>query len=232
MTSTLLEVADVTGGYRDAPILRNVTLRVDRGEVVALLGPNGAGKTTSLLTIAGQLRVAGGTLRFKGEDIRKTPAHVLARRGIAMVGDDRSLLASLTVAESLRLVRKPVTDPFEFLPELRELRNRRCGLLSGGEQQMLAIARAVSGGPDLLIIDELSQGLAPLVVRRLLEVVRQVADSTGVGVLVVEQHARKILQVADRGCVLVKGRVVLDEPAPVLLEDLHVIEAKYLGQTT
>jgi branched-chain amino acid transport system ATP-binding protein len=231
MTTSLLAVTAVAGGYRDATILRDLTLQVDRGEIVALLGPNGAGKTTSLLTIAGQLRVTAGTLTFKGEDISRTPTHVLARRGIAMVGDDRSLLASLTVAESLRLVKNRVSDPFEILPELDRLRNRRCGLLSGGEQQMLAIARALSGGPDLLIIDELSQGLAPLVVKRLIEVLRLVADSTGIGVLVVEQHAKAILEAADRGCVLAKGRIVVDEPASTLLDNLDLLESKYLGQT-
>jgi branched-chain amino acid transport system ATP-binding protein len=226
----LLAARGLTVGYGKAAVGWDIDLAVAPGEIVALLGPNGAGKTTTLLTLAGFLPPLAGTVSFSGKSTARTRPEQLARHGLAFIPDDRALLASLTVRETLRLVNNPVIAPTELFPQLELLMDRKCGLLSGGEQQMVAIARALSPRPPLVMVDELSLGLAPVVVERLLAVLRQEADEAGTAVLLVEQQVQEALTVADRALVLVHGRVVLSEDTRTLRENKHLIESSYLGE--
>lgn len=232
----LLAVRDLVAGYDGVPVLRGVTLDVHAGEVVALLGPNGAGKTTTLLTVSGMLPVLGGSIDVlgKGPPSTRRPDRV-ARRGVAHVPEERAVFAGLTVRENLRLGghRREVDldTVLDFFPALGPLLDRRAGLLSGGEQQMLALGRALAGRPRLLLIDEMSLGLAPIVVERMLPVVRRIADDLGGGVLLVEQHVHLALEVADRAYVLDRGRVVRTGTAEELATDRYALEASYLGGT-
>jgi ABC-type branched-subunit amino acid transport system ATPase component len=214
-------------GYGDLAAVRELDLEVKAGEVVALLGPNGAGKTTTLLTIAGELRPLAGDVECLGVASR-APLHRRVRRGLGFVPEERAVFTSLTTAANLRLGRGDAArGATSLFPELEPLQRRRAGLLSGGEQQMLTLGRALGGEPRLLLVDELSLGLAPLVVRRLLLAVRAAADR-GVGVLLVEQHAGKALSIADRLVVLRRGRVALAGTADELREHVGEIEAAYL----
>ncbi len=232
---TLLVVDRVSAGYQGQPVVWDLSLTVDEGEVVALLGPNGAGKTTSLLTIAGLLGPLSGTISLDGESIGGAPAHELARRGLTLVPDDRGLFFDLTARENLRLApRRRRTGSLgeevtRLLPELASRLDRRAGVLSGGEQQMLAVGRAICSNPRLLLIDEMSLGLAPVVVDRLLPVVRHVANELGAGVLLVEQHVQLALEVADRVYVLNHGRLALEGPAAPLRGQRALLESSYLG---
>jgi branched-chain amino acid transport system ATP-binding protein len=227
--STLLEVNGLAAGYGETPAVFDATFSVDRGEVVALLGANGAGKTTTLLAVAGFLPPTAGEVLLEGASIRGLAPHLVARRSLAMVTDDRALIPGLTVSENLALVRQKQVDALDVFPELRRLERRPAGLLSGGEQQMLAIARAIMPGPALLLIDELSLGLAPLLVSRLLSALRDVAVDLKTGVLVVEQHVEQILGCADRAYVMSRGRVSLQGQASDLLQQRSLLEASYLG---
>jgi branched-chain amino acid transport system ATP-binding protein len=223
----LLQARAVDIGYGALPVVRGLDLEVRAGEVVALLGPNGAGKSTSLLGLAGVLKPLAGTVSFLGVET-SAPLHVRCRRGLAFVPEGRSAIFSLSAQDNLRLGGRDTTAALELFPELEALSRRRAGLLSGGEQQMLTLGRALARRPKLLLADELSLGLAPLIVNRLLDALRAAASS-GVGVLIVEQQVRHALAVSDRAYVLRRGRVVLEGRSSDLLERVDEIEETYLS---
>jgi branched-chain amino acid transport system ATP-binding protein len=230
----LLQARGLACGYGASVVVRDLDLDVGAGEVVALLGANGAGKTTTLLTLAGSLAAIGGEVRFDGERIERWRAPRTARAGVSCIPDDRGLFPKLTVRENLQLAsrsRRRAADPLDLFPELRDRRGTPAGLLSGGQQQMLAIARALVREPRLLLIDELSFGLAPVVVQRLLPIVRAVADETRAGVLLVEQHVHLGLAIAERAYVLRHGTVTLSGTAAQLRDDAALLQESYLGST-
>jgi branched-chain amino acid transport system ATP-binding protein len=232
-----LAVRDLSAGYRGVPVVRELNLEVRPGEVVALLGPNGAGKTTTLETIAGLNRPISGTVELSGRNVGGEAAHVLARRSLALVPEGRALFPGLTVREHLRLAggrgqrARREEELLEMLPELRKCLGRKAGLLSGGEQQMLAVGRALVMRPRLLLVDEMSLGLAPVIVERLLPILRRAADELGSSVLFVEQHVALALEISDRAYVLTHGRIRLEGPAAELRERRELLAASYLGET-
>jgi branched-chain amino acid transport system ATP-binding protein len=221
----------VDAGYAK-PVVRGFDLELMPGEVAALLGPNGAGKTTLLLTLAGLLPCLGGTVTVGGQQVRG--ARAAARRGLVLVPDDRSLFTQLTVRDNLALASRrrgsTVDEVLDFFPALGKRLKVAAGMISGGEQQMLALGRALIQDPKVLLIDELSMGLAPVIVEELLPVVRRIADDKGVSVLLVEQHVRLALEVADRALVLVHGEIVASGPAATLAADPESLARAYLGE--
>ncbi|QJU52722.1 ATP-binding cassette domain-containing protein [Herbiconiux sp. KACC 21604] len=233
MSEKVLEVDSLVGGYRGVEVVRDVSFSVAEGEVVALLGPNGAGKTTTLLTVAGLVRPIGGSVRVLGRAAGKEPTSRLARRGMVMVPDDRGLFGELSVADTLRLAQRSRVrkndDVVDLLPALRPLWRRRVALLSGGEQQMVALAAALVRRPRLLMLDEMSLGLAPQIVTGLLGAVRSMADRDGTGVLLVEQHARVALGASDRAIVLRHGEIALEGDRHDVGSRLEAGEGSYLG---
>jgi branched-chain amino acid transport system ATP-binding protein len=228
LDARLLECRELACGYGSMAVVRDVDLHVDAGEVVALIGPNGAGKTTTLLTVAGELPAISGDVVFRGVPT-KAPLFRRARRGMGLVTEERSVFRALTAAENLRIAGLSPGKAIDVFPELAPLMGRTAGLLSGGEQQMLTLARAVAREPRLLLADELSLGLAPLVVKRLLETVRRVATERATGVLIVEQHVRQALRIADRVYVMQRGRIVLTGTADEVRERIDEVEATYLS---
>jgi ABC-type branched-subunit amino acid transport system ATPase component len=230
----MLDIDDVSAGYAGAEVIRHISLTVDSGEVVALFGPNGAGKTTTLRVISGVVRPSRGRVSYAGADMARLSPTMRARAGIAHVPEGRGIFFGLTVAEHFRLgFRGERINPavvYEYFPALEPLAERRAGLLSGGEQQMLAVGRALARRPRLLLLDELSLGLAPLLVERLLPVVRQYAKDSGCGVLLVEQHVQLATEIADRCYVLSHGDIVLHETGERLLNEPGLLIASYVGQ--
>lgn len=233
MTGEVLRVEGLVAGYRTVEVVRGLSLSVAEGEVVSLLGPNGAGKTTTLLTIAGLLRPIGGAVHVLGGSTRRETTSRMARRGMVLVPDDRGLFGELSVADTLRLARRSrvrkTDDVVDLLPALRPLWHRRVALLSGGEQQMVALAAALVRRPRLLMLDEMSLGLAPQIVTGLLSAVRSLADRDGTGVLLVEQHARVALGASDRAIVLNHGEIALAGSSDDVGARLDAGESSYLG---
>jgi branched-chain amino acid transport system ATP-binding protein len=227
-----LSVTGVSVSRGQLEILHDVDLGVAPGEVVCLLGPNGAGKTTLLQACVGQLPLRSGAVRVDGRAVSSHRPSRCTRLGIAAVPDNRGLFLQLTVAENLRLVhpwRTPLSDVLELFPALAPLMKRRAGLLSGGEQQMVALAKAVLFAPRVLLIDEMSHGLAPLIAERLLTTVRDLAQRHGTAVLLVEQTVDMALVVSDRAAIMRRGRIVQDGRAPDVREHRDLLEAHYLG---
>ncbi|WAC56647.1 ABC transporter ATP-binding protein [Gordonia sp. SL306] len=235
---TLLECTDLDAGYaRSAPCVRDLNIAVQAGEVIALLGPNGAGKTTLLMSLAGLLPGLGGSVSVSGTVLPSGKPRAAVRAGVVLVPDDRALFRRLTAEKNLRLAirsrgrrsaRESLEQVLQHFPALNSRLGVAAGQLSGGEQQMLAIARALLQRPRVLLIDELSMGLAPVVVQSILPVLRDVAAS-GTAVILVEQHVRLALEVSDRALVLVHGQVRLTDDSSVLAHDLGRIERAYLG---
>jgi len=230
-----IDIVGMSAGYGGVAVVRELDLHVRPGEVVALLGPNGAGKTTTLLTISGLLKPLAGSVSINGHQVDTRSPYRNARLGLAHVAEDRSLFFQLTVEENLKLGLRgrgqsgALDHALELLPALKPLMGRRAGLLSGGEQQMLAMARALASRPKLLLVDEMSLGLAPIIVERLLPIVRDVASETGAGVLIVEQHVHMALEVVDRAYVMNRGRLSMQGTAAELKENQDLLLASYMG---
>jgi branched-chain amino acid transport system ATP-binding protein len=234
--STVFSTDDLSVGYGGLAVARDIDLAVDEGEILAVLGANGAGKTTLLLTLAGFLQPIEGTVSIAGEPVRTGSARRMNLAGVVLVPDSRSLFTELTTLENLTTAsgRKgpSVDDVLDLFPALRSRAKLRAGMLSGGEQQMLAVARALVQGPRVLLIDEMSMGLAPIIVEQLMPLVRKVADDTRAAVVLVEQHVHLALEVADRALVLEHGHVALAGSAAELQRDRAALEAAYLGATS
>jgi len=233
----MLEVKEVDVYRGPVQVLWGVSLEVNRSEVVSLIGPNGAGKTTLLSTIAGLLKPARGTIKFRGIDITKLPPYKIAGKGIALVPEDRKLFGTMTVKENLLMGAYNVRDKrvkeerlkmvYELFPRLKEREKQLAMTLSGGEQRMLAIARGLMSNPELLILDEPSQGLAPIVVLEIFQVIGKLKEM-GLSILLAEQNVHLALKIADRAYVLETGKVVLQGTGKELLENEH-IKKVYLG---
>ena len=233
----MLMLENVDAGYGPTTILHDVSLNVQQGEIVTIVGANGAGKTTTLRTIVGQILPRAGKITFMGEDITKLPAHEVVDRGIILIPEGRQLFPDMTVRENLQMgtYRRAaratqdsrMEEVLDLFPRVRERLDQTASSLSGGEQQMVAIARGMMANPKILMFDEPSLGLAPIVVSQVFDVVRKVA-ATGTTVLIVEQNVFTTLKVANRGYVLENGHVVLSDTAEALLKNDHVRRA-YLG---
>ena len=224
---SLISAQGLSAGYDGHAVVRDLSLEVRPGEIVAILGPNGAGKTTTLLTLSGELPPVAGVLEVDGR-VARQPLHRRAAKGLAFVTEERSVFMGLSVADNLRLGRCEAGQAVQLFPELAPLMKRTAGLLSGGEQQMLTLARALARRPRVLLADELSLGLAPMVVTRLLKAVRAAADA-GVGVVLVEQHVSQVMKIADKVCVLRHGEVAFSGARDEAAGRLSDIEASYFA---
>ena len=236
MTQAMLELREISTHYGAICAVNNVSLHVNPGEIVSLIGSNGAGKTTLLMTVCGNPRASSGSVWFEGENITNLPSHLIMRKGIAISPEGRRVFPDLTVAENLKMggfflekaeIEAGMQHVFKLFPRLQERASQRAGLMSGGEQQMLAIGRALMSKPRLLLLDEPTLGLAPLIIAQIFEIIRTIR-SEGVTVFLVEQNANKALAIADRGYVLENGRVVLEDTGANLLTNPEVRKA-YLG---
>jgi branched-chain amino acid transport system ATP-binding protein len=229
-----LACRQLSAGYLCRAVVRDVDLEVAEGEVLALLGPNGAGKTTTLLTLAGLLPRLAGTVKLSGQPLTESRPDRVTRRGLVLVPDDRSLFTTLTTRENLvlgtRRGGRTVAEVLGYFPGLERRLSVKAGMLSGGEQQMLAVGRALIQNPKVLLLDEMSMGLAPTIVQTLLESLRAIAADSGVAIILVEQHVTLALEFADRAVVLTHGQVVLRGTTAELKHDRPRLERSYFGQ--
>jgi branched-chain amino acid transport system ATP-binding protein len=232
--STALSCNNVSAGYGGNAVVRGLDLELQAGNVLLLLGPNGAGKTTALLTLAGFLPRLGGDIGLLGSPVHRAEPVRLAQQGLVLVPDDRSLFGSLTTEENLLLARRQggreIDEMLELFPALQRRLRVAARLLSGGEQQMLAMARGLIQRPKVLLVDEMSMGLAPLIVESLFDIIRRIASEDDVAIILVEQHVRMGLEIADHAMVLVHGELTLTAPAHELRADVMPLERAYLGE--
>lgn len=234
----MLEVKDLEVYYGVIQAIKGISFHVDKGEVIALIGANGAGKTTTLHTVTGLLSPKKGHVMFEGKDITKVPAHKIVSMGMAHVPEGRRVFAELSVYENLKMgaytrkdkaeIEENLNNVYKRFPRLEERKNQMAGTLSGGEQQMLAMGRALMSKPKIILMDEPSMGLSPIMVNEIFDIIRSVSES-GTTVLLVEQNAKKALSIADRAYVLETGNIVLEGNAKDLLEDDSIKKA-YLGE--
>ena len=235
----ILEIDDIHTYYGSIHALKGISLTVNSGEIVTLLGANGAGKSTTLRSINGLNRPRQGTIKFEGNDITSTPPHEIVKRGIAQSPEGRRLFPRMSVTENLEMgafqrkdkseLKQDMEHVFELFPRLQERRNQKAGTMSGGEQQMCAMGRALMARPKLLLLDEPSLGLAPIFVERIFDIIKQI-NAEGTSILLVEQNALMALESADRGYVLETGRIVLADKAESLKTNEQVRKT-YLGET-
>ncbi|SEG75768.1 ABC transporter ATP-binding protein [Marinobacterium lutimaris] len=232
----MLTLRNVNTHYGQIQALHDVSIEVNQGEIVTLIGANGAGKTTLMMTVCGSPQASSGSIDFEGEAIEKLPTSVIMRKGLAVVPEGRRIFPGLTVAENLHMgayfsdkasYEAQRDHVLELFPRLKERYQQRGGTMSGGEQQMLAIGRALMSHPRLLLLDEPSLGLAPIIIQQIFEIIERLRDE-GVTIFLVEQNAHQALKIADRGYVLENGRVVMSDTGAALLQDDAVSKA-YLG---
>ena len=234
----MLDVTDLEVYYGVIQAIKGISFHVDKGEVIALIGANGAGKTTTLHTVTGLISPKNGHVLFEGKDITKVPAHKIVSMGMAHVPEGRRVFAELSVYENLKMgaytrkdkneIEESLKNVYKRFPRLEERKNQMAGTLSGGEQQMLAMGRALMSRPKIILMDEPSMGLSPIMVNEIFDIIRSVSES-GTTVLLVEQNAKKALSIADRAYVLETGKIVLEGKAKDLLEDDSIKKA-YLGE--
>ncbi|MDR0201778.1 MAG: ABC transporter ATP-binding protein [Delftia acidovorans] len=232
----MLQLENISTHYGAICAVNNVSLHVNQGEIVSLIGSNGAGKTSLLMTVCGNPRASSGRISFEGEDITQLPSHHIMRKGIAVSPEGRRIFSDLTVTDNLKMggffldkaqIEAGIEHVFGLFPRLRERAHQRAGTMSGGEQQMLAIGRALMSKPRLLLLDEPTLGLAPLIIAQIFEII-QTIRTAGVTVFLVEQNANRALQIADRGYVLETGKVVLEDTGANLLTN-DAVRRAYLG---
>lgn len=237
MNTPMLEVHGLSSGYDNIPVINDISLEVNKGELVSIVGANGAGKTTTMRTIAGLMTPYRGSIKFNGVDITHNPAHETMKKGISYVPEGRRLFAKLSVRENLELgaftkkdrkeINSTLEEVFELFPRLRDRAVQTAETMSGGEQQMLAIARGIMSKPDLLMLDEMSLGLMPSLVEKVMDTIVKINQS-GMTILLVEQMVQEALEIADRGYVLQTGRIIKSGPARELLDSEEVRKA-YMG---
>jgi branched-chain amino acid transport system ATP-binding protein len=233
----ILEIKDVTSGYGEVQILWGPSLKLEKGKLTCLVGGNGVGKTTLLRTVMGQLRLWEGTIAFEGQDVSRLPAHTKAEMGLVLVPEGRQLFTDMSVYENLEMgasnkraipkFKANLERVYAMFPRLKERETQKAGTLSGGEQQMLAVARGIMADPTILMVDELSLGLAPVLVLDLFESLKALRE-LGITLLLVEQNVQMALAISDYGYVLAEGKVELEGPARELIKNVHV-RAAYLG---
>ncbi|MCE9533852.1 MAG: ABC transporter ATP-binding protein [Planctomycetes bacterium] len=237
--AALLDVKELQAGYGVIEVLKGISIHVDPGEIVTVIGANGAGKTTTLMTISGIVKTRGGSITFDGKDLGRMAAHDIVKLGLAQSPEGRKIFPRLTVLENLRMgaftrkdeagIKEDIEKSYHYFPILKERHKQLGGTLSGGEQQMLAIARALMARPKLLLLDEPSLGLAPMIIIKIFDVIRELNRESNMSVLLVEQNARMALKLAHRGYVMETGSITFTDRAEALLNDPR-IQAAYLGE--